>query len=138
MSEERYSPSWENAEGSDTNHSALPHNAYGRLPGSQAQHIGSGESFDLNGVPPTPTKSNSPPRSSVESLTRQFGSKWRDSMLPVTSEMPDNGTLDSATLVEAGFDESVLRALCDLDCGIPLLLDRIKQSMVSCRVRICL
>jgi hypothetical protein len=49
----------------------------------------------------------------------------------------------------------VLRALCELDvssvlnpriitflsqlfhqCGIPLLLDRIKQSMVSCRVRL--
>ncbi|KAH7097534.1 RhoGAP-domain-containing protein [Auriculariales sp. MPI-PUGE-AT-0066] len=35
--------------------------------------------------------------------------------------------------VETSFDESVLRALCDLDCGVPLLLDRIKQGMVSCR-----
>ena len=53
-------------------------------------------------------------------------------------------------VVEPTFDENVLRALCDMDvsenvsksnphadlvkCGVPLLLDRIKQSMVSCRV----
>ncbi|ORY69440.1 hypothetical protein BCR35DRAFT_269703 [Leucosporidium creatinivorum] len=30
-----------------------------------------------------------------------------------------------------GFDEGVLKALCDLDCGMPLLLDRMKQSMAS-------
>jgi hypothetical protein len=40
---------------------------------------------------------------------------------------------DTSTLVDQTFDESVLRALCDLDCGVPLLLERIKQSMVSCR-----
>jgi len=58
------------------------------------------------------------------------------------------------SLVEPSFDENVLRALCELDvsvlcrllfnlfeftfsftkCGVPLLLDRIKQSMVSCKV----
>ncbi|KAK4700938.1 Rho GTPase-activating protein RGD1, partial [Phenoliferia sp. Uapishka_3] len=36
-------------------------------------------------------------------------------------------------LVPVGFDEGVLRGLCDLDCGMPLLLDRMKQSMASCR-----
>ncbi|KAK4050229.1 Rho GTPase-activating protein [Microbotryomycetes sp. JL201] len=29
------------------------------------------------------------------------------------------------------FDESVLRQLCDSDCGLPLLVDRIKQSVAS-------
>ncbi|KAM0786281.1 hypothetical protein ACM66B_001761 [Microbotryomycetes sp. NB124-2] len=29
------------------------------------------------------------------------------------------------------FDESALRSLCDSDCGLPLLLDRIKQSIAS-------
>ncbi|KAI0369852.1 GTPase activating protein [Pilatotrama ljubarskyi] len=38
-----------------------------------------------------------------------------------------------ATLVEPSFDENILRALCDTECGVPLLMDRIKQSMVSCR-----
>ncbi|PCH44144.1 GTPase activating protein [Wolfiporia cocos MD-104 SS10] len=59
-------------------------------------------------------------------------SKWRES-LRAGGDLPDNATFDSATLVEANFDENVLRALCDMDCGIPLLLDRIKQSMVSCK-----
>ncbi|KAM0749509.1 RhoGAP-domain-containing protein [Meredithblackwellia eburnea MCA 4105] len=36
-------------------------------------------------------------------------------------------------LVPTGFDEGVLRSLCDLDCGMPLLLDRMKQGMASCR-----
>ncbi|BGO95571.1 hypothetical protein NBRC10512_007828 [Rhodotorula toruloides] len=36
-------------------------------------------------------------------------------------------------LVPTGFDEGVLRALCDMDCGTPLLLERMKQSMASCR-----
>nr|ASF90216.1 hypothetical protein SPAR03590 [Bartheletia paradoxa] len=36
-------------------------------------------------------------------------------------------------VVPATFDEGILRGLCDLDCSMPLLLDRIKQSMVSCR-----
>ncbi|GAA5852509.1 hypothetical protein JCM9279_003479 [Rhodotorula babjevae] len=36
-------------------------------------------------------------------------------------------------LVPTGFDEGVLRALCDSDCGMPLLLERMKQSMASCR-----
>ncbi|GAA6053119.1 hypothetical protein JCM3770_002862 [Rhodotorula araucariae] len=36
-------------------------------------------------------------------------------------------------VVPTGFDEGVLRALCDMDCGMPLLLERMKQSMASCR-----
>ncbi|KZP01550.1 RhoGAP-domain-containing protein [Calocera viscosa TUFC12733] len=40
---------------------------------------------------------------------------------------------DEPEIVPTGFDESVLRALCELDCGVPLLLDRIKQGIVSCR-----
>ncbi|KAI0793754.1 GTPase activating protein [Fomes fomentarius] len=40
---------------------------------------------------------------------------------------------DMATLVEPSFDENILRTLCETDCGVPLLLDRIKQSTVSCR-----
>lgn len=61
-------------------------------------------------------------------------------------------SVEQPSLVEPGFDESVLRQLCDLDvrsaqspelvalissflqCSVPLLLDRIKQSVVSCRV----
>ncbi|GAA5985878.1 hypothetical protein JCM11641_005330 [Rhodosporidiobolus odoratus] len=35
--------------------------------------------------------------------------------------------------IPTGFDEGVLRALCDMDCGMPLLLERMKQGMASCR-----
>ncbi|TEB29117.1 GTPase activating protein [Coprinellus micaceus] len=42
-------------------------------------------------------------------------------------------SVEQPSLVEPGFDENVLRQLCDLDCSVPLLLDRIKQSVVSCR-----
>ncbi|KAH9830027.1 Rho GTPase activation protein [Rhodofomes roseus] len=128
MSEGRYSPSsWDHADGSETNHSA--NHSY--EPGPPVE---SRESLDVNGaVPPTPTKSTSPPRSSTESPTRLSSQRWRDSTLQPPTEVPDTVTVDSATLVEPSFDENVLRALCDLDCGIPLLLDRIKQSMISCR-----
>ncbi|KAF9816017.1 hypothetical protein IEO21_04267 [Rhodonia placenta] len=105
------------------------------MPPSQVHHVTSGESLRLNGAAPqTPTKSSSPPRSSAESQSRPQGLRWRDStQLPAAAEIQDTATVDSSTLVDSGFDENVLRALCDMDCGIPLLLDRIKQSMVSCR-----
>ncbi|KZT66142.1 RhoGAP-domain-containing protein [Daedalea quercina L-15889] len=132
MSEGRYSPSsWDHADGSEAHHSV--NHAY-EPPLPPGPPVQSQESLDANGtVPPTPTKSTSPPRSSTESPTRLSAQRWRDSTLPPPAEAPDTVTLDSATLVEPSFDENVLRALCDLDCGIPLLLDRIKQSMVSCR-----
>lgn len=82
-------------------------------------------------------------------------SRRRDS-IPITVDRKDTlSTIpsDVASLLEPSFDENVLRALCELDvsltawavellhvdtwtrqCGVPLLLDRIKQSMVSCRV----
>lgn len=49
--------------------------------------------------------------------------------LESTRKWKDN----TPSLADSSFDETVLRALCDLDCGVPLLLDRIKQSMISCR-----
>ncbi|GAA5912316.1 uncharacterized protein JCM6883_003323 [Sporobolomyces salmoneus] len=42
-------------------------------------------------------------------------------------------SMNTANAVPVEFDEGVLRALCDSDCGLPLLLDRLKQSMTSCR-----
>lgn len=123
MSEERYSPSsWDNGDGSEAHHSAQPHNGYSRQPLTQGPVVVSRESLDI--VPPTPTKSISPPRSSADSPSRPSGSKWRDSALPapVTAELPDNVTLDSATLVEPSFDENVLRALCDMDVRLFLCI----------------
>lgn len=101
----------------------------------------------------------SPPRSSSESVGRTLSLKWRDSLGHSTLERRDTITTiitnpDTSNVVEPSFDENVLRMLCDLDvsgllcgrasvrnlrppldqCSIPLLLDRIKQSTVSCKV----
>ncbi|KAG8990296.1 hypothetical protein FRB90_001831 [Tulasnella sp. 427] len=51
---------------------------------------------------------------------------------PIPSQYAPTVELEEPS-THTGFDEGVLRALCDLDCGVPLLLDRIKQSMLSCR-----
>ncbi|KAH9039282.1 RhoGAP-domain-containing protein [Lactarius pseudohatsudake] len=86
--------------------------------------------------------SSSPPRSSTEadlagrpSPSATATSRWRNSLPPAVQRsdpVPATQT-EPIAVVEPTFDESVLRALCELDCGVPLLLDRIKQSMVSCR-----
>ncbi|KAJ9474960.1 RHO GTPase-activating protein RGD1 [Pseudozyma hubeiensis] len=47
------------------------------------------------------------------------------------SSNPNGPTMED--IVPTSFDEGVLRSLCDIDCGMPLLFDRIKQSMVSAR-----
>ncbi|WWC91012.1 uncharacterized protein L201_005952 [Kwoniella dendrophila CBS 6074] len=36
-------------------------------------------------------------------------------------------------VVSVGFDEGILRGLCEIDCALPLLADRIKQSIASCK-----
>ncbi|KAH7922595.1 RhoGAP-domain-containing protein [Leucogyrophana mollusca] len=129
MADDGYSSSaWESAENSDPSHPS-----YGLFqPNPSVLH----ESSTSPAVSSLPVKPSSPPpRSSSDSLGRSSTSKWRDS-IPVTVERKDTlSTIpsDVASLVEASFDENVLRALCELDCGVPLLLDRIKQSMVSCR-----
>ncbi|KAF8587871.1 RhoGAP-domain-containing protein, partial [Ramaria rubella] len=89
-------------------------------------------------VPLAPPKTASPPpgapRLSSDSVNKASSSKWSDT-IPSIERRDTIGTIptnDSASIME-NFDDSMLRALCDLDCGVPLLLDRIKQSMVSCR-----
>ncbi|UZJ56073.1 hypothetical protein CBS101457_005393 [Exobasidium rhododendri] len=42
-----------------------------------------------------------------------------------------NGAAPIDEVISTTFDESTLRALCDMDCGMPLLYERIKQSMLS-------
>ncbi|KAJ7043580.1 Rho GTPase activation protein [Mycena alexandri] len=71
----------------------------------------------------------SQPRSSSDSA----GRSWRDSQTVASDTREPGAPNEPAGLVDASFDENVLRSLCELDCGVPLLLDRIKQSMISCR-----
>ncbi|KXN87662.1 RHO GTPase-activating protein RGD1 [Leucoagaricus sp. SymC.cos] len=74
------------------------------------------------------------PRDSLDSAPRS-SLHWRDSSTVASDRRDTLVTVHSEQqlLVEPNFDEGVLRALCELDCGTPLLLDRIKQSTVSCR-----
>ncbi|KAF8517885.1 RhoGAP-domain-containing protein [Hysterangium stoloniferum] len=89
-------------------------------------------------APQASLKPDSPPpiapRLSSESANKPSSSRWQDEI--PTIERRDTvasiPSYDAASIME-NFDDNVLRALCDLDCGVPLLLDRIKQSMVSCR-----
>ena len=103
------------------------------------------------------TSISSQPRSSSDSRSKSpLPQPWRDTAPSSLSDRREN----LPSLVEPSFDEHVLRALCELDvsdilflcfdilhkpfysdffivfcqCGVPLLLDRIKQSSVSCRV----
>ncbi|KIJ65168.1 hypothetical protein HYDPIDRAFT_111063 [Hydnomerulius pinastri MD-312] len=133
MGDDGYSSSvWESTDHSDPSNPG--HTPYGVFqPGIPSPIHESVTSPALTSVPLKP--SSPPPRSSSDSLARSSTSKWRDS-IPITVERKDTlSTIpdDTASLVEPSFDENVLRALCELDCGVPLLLDRIKQSMVSCR-----
>ncbi|CEH11907.1 -domain-containing protein [Ceraceosorus bombacis] len=47
-----------------------------------------------------------------------------------TSASHDEQVL-AALPISTSFDEATLRALCDMECGTPLLYDRIKQSIIS-------
>ncbi|KAF9477751.1 GTPase activating protein [Pholiota conissans] len=123
MAEDGYTSStaWESGDNSDAH-------AYGR-PSFQSL-----DSVDENSSSVAHFSSSSPqPRSSTESHGKS--QSWRDSSAAQPDRRDTGSTIHSAapTLVEPTFDENVLRALCELDCGVPLLLDRIKQGMVSCR-----
>jgi Rho GTPase-activating protein RGD1 len=144
MAEEGYlSSAWESGDQSD-------------LAGHGHPQLRTFDSAEVSSSGPQPMTSSPQPRSSIDSAGRSSTSKRQESPPAVTTERRDIlATIhsDSASLVEPSFDENVLRALCDLDvrpgaivmsvfaqlhlltqCGVPLLLDRIKQSMVSCRV----
>ncbi|KAG5641792.1 hypothetical protein DXG03_004178 [Asterophora parasitica] len=127
MAEEGYlSSAWESGDQSDFQNSG----GHGR------PQLRTFESVESSSSGPHGTPSSPIPRSSVDSAGRSSTSKWQDSPPAATLERRDTLTTlqsDTASLVDPTFDETVLRALCDLDCGVPLLLDRIKQSTVSCR-----
>ncbi|TRM65399.1 Rho GTPase activation protein [Schizophyllum amplum] len=91
------------------------------------------DSADSSSLPRTTSLS---PRRSIDGSIASDNSRWPDGLSTAEdADVRDTsfGGTETATLVDQNFDENVLRALCDLNCGIPLLLDRIKQGMISCR-----
>ncbi|KZT25115.1 RhoGAP-domain-containing protein [Neolentinus lepideus HHB14362 ss-1] len=147
MSDDGAPATWENGPSSDYEHhssgspyspSQYPYSG----PRSASHHQSlSRDSLNAEGssssIPLPPTKTTSPvPRSSSESHGRSSSSQWRESA-QVTLERKETystlPTTEAPSVVEPSFDENILRALCDLDCSVPLMLDRIKQSMASCK-----
>ncbi|KAK7060825.1 Rho GTPase-activating protein [Paramarasmius palmivorus] len=133
LPEDGYTSSGWDGEHSDYQHSIAshPHSHSSRPPLRQ------NDSSEPAGNVPHLRPASPQQRLSSDSTRISSPTKWRE---PSTiSESHDSIHLDNAsiepppTLVEPTFDEGLLRALCDMDCGVPLLLDRIKQSMVSCR-----
>lgn len=141
MPEDGYSSTWDSADQSDFQSTAAA--SYTR-PSMRSLDVDSASSSHPLSISPQS-------RPSSDSLGPSSTSKWRDTPTAI-SESHETVPGDTASLVEQGFDENVLRALCDMDvccpfsshshiptelrclqCGVPLLLDRIKQSMVSCR-----
>ncbi|KAF5383545.1 hypothetical protein D9615_003740 [Tricholomella constricta] len=127
MAEEGYlSSAWESGDQSDFQNGG----GHGR------PQLRTFEPIEPSSSSPRITSTSPIPRSSVDSAGRSSTSRWQESPPASTTERRDMLTTmqsDTTSLVETTFDENVLRALCDLDCGVPLLLDRIKQSTVSCR-----
>lgn len=68
--------------------------------------------------------SSSPPRSSTEvdfagKSSPSATARWRNSLAATQrTDITSSAQSDSTTVVEPGFDESVLRALCDLDVSV--------------------
>lgn len=69
--------------------------------------------------------SSSPPRSSTDvdfvgkSSPPSATARWRNSLAATQrTDVASSAQSDSPTVVEPGFDESVLRALCDLDVSV--------------------
>lgn len=122
MPEDGYSSTWDSADQSDFQSTAAA--SYTRPPMRSLDVDSASSSHPLSISPQS--------RPSSDSLGPSSTSKWRDTPTAI-SESHEMVPGDTASLVEQGFDENVLRALCEMDCGVPLLLDRIKQSMVSCR-----
>ncbi|KDQ26832.1 hypothetical protein PLEOSDRAFT_1113232 [Pleurotus ostreatus PC15] len=127
LEEVQSSASWDPAEQSDAGNSGTS-GQYGRPALRSLDSPGGLSALQ-------PNSSSPQPRSSTDSVPRSSTSRWRDSPTVASDPRETLASVPSetASLVDGGFDGNVLRALCDLDCGVPLLLDRIKQSVVSCR-----
>ncbi|KAJ7583131.1 Rho GTPase activation protein [Mycena floridula] len=123
MPEDGYSSSttgWDTTDNSELHNSSS--SSYGR---SQMRPPQEAEESGLDG--------SSLRRGSAELNSVASSSKWQSPAAISESHESQSTAVHEGNLVDGGFDENVLRALCDMDCAVPLLMDRIKQSMVSCR-----
>lgn len=103
----------------------------------------------MGAIPASSTDLGSSARYSIQSVSTAAGlapsTSFGEASLPSANSTATFTHAPSASIssnlnapvvhesVPTSFDESVLRSLCDIDCAMPLLFDRIKQSMVSAR-----
>ncbi|KAJ1574162.1 hypothetical protein NDA12_005999 [Ustilago hordei] len=73
-------------------------------------------------LPPAPFDTSIPTSSTASTFNNQ----------PAPSSTTLAGPI-MEDIVPTSFDEGLLRSLCDIDCAMPLLFGRIKQSMLSAR-----
>lgn len=101
--------------------SSLANNLHYTFPGNNTGGQVVGSPSDSNGFTDSPSNLN-------------MASLSLDPQQSVPAPVAPSSQQQQQQVVPVGFEEGTLRALCDLDCGFPLLMDRIKQSMASCRV----
>ncbi|EGG08395.1 uncharacterized protein MELLADRAFT_116036 [Melampsora larici-populina 98AG31] len=99
---------------------------------------------DLNQLhqPPPPPPIPVPPINTSSPLDPSRPSISNATIIPSSSQsfssassLPPNHSSNpnQPGLVPIDFDEGVLRTLCNLECGLPLILDRLKQAIGSAR-----
>lgn len=125
------------AEDGYTSSTAWESSGQGELPAARGHYPGhSLDSVESSSLNLHVTSISPPPRSSSDSERKSPNNFWQDAQTSIPERHDTLATIHSVqtpSLVDPSFDENVLRSLCELDCGVHLLLDRIKQSMVSCR-----
>ncbi|SCV74859.1 BQ2448_7888 [Microbotryum intermedium] len=92
--------------------------------------MGEGEGLGLGSITESPYQANSadPPRRSSSTYSKSQAGQMNTLGHAYGDAVP-LGHDDLAAM--GGFDEGVLKALCEMDCGMPLVLDRMKQSIAS-------
>lgn len=110
------------------------YSARGRSHSASSQGHGSatgGEGLGLGSISGASSYKNTPETSirpgmtqsaSHATLQRSYGSQYGEGSTAAGAE--DSGP-------EEVFDEAALAELCEMDCGMPLILDRLKQSVAS-------
>lgn len=109
MADEGYSHNWDNGNQGIQSAGVIQ---YGQRPTQQSESL---ESSSNNVFKPTSPQS----RSSIDSAGQSPSSQWRENKVLI-SDRQELSTVESqpTSLVEPGFDESMLRALCDIDVRV--------------------
>ncbi|MCO5608113.1 hypothetical protein L7F22_062318 [Adiantum nelumboides] len=79
----------------------------------------------------TPNMASSVSNGADDDMLPEANTPAASSSIGTFSQLTAVNSSMNEEVIPTTFDEATLRALCDIDCGMPLLYDRIKQSMTS-------